>query len=80
MDISSQTEGRDWIEAIHEKTKREVESTTAGLRSKITKVQNNAKGQVSKYKEEKEKSEKSEKWMQADAGILEIYTGGGWEG
>lgn len=77
MDISSQTEGRDWIEAIHEKTKREVESTTAGLRSKITEVQNNAKGQVSKYKEEKEKSEK---WMQAGAGILEIYTGGGWEG
>jgi len=51
---------RGWIEAIRDKdeeTKRELEIATAELQSKITKVQNEAMGQVSKYKEEKEKLE-----------------------
>jgi predicted RNase H-like nuclease (RuvC/YqgF family) len=37
--------------------KRELETATAELQSKIEKVQNEAMGQVSKYKEEKEKLE-----------------------
>lgn len=60
MEISSKTETRNWIEAIRDKdeeTKRELEIATAELQSKITKVQNEAMGQVSKYREEKEKLE-----------------------
>jgi len=60
MEISSKTEMRGWIEAIRDKdeqTKRELEIATAELQSKITNVQNEAMGQVSKYKEEKERLE-----------------------
>jgi len=60
MEISSKTKMRGSIEAIRDKdeeTKRELEIATAELQSKITKVQNEAMGQVSKYKEEKEKLE-----------------------